>query len=65
MLRGMGGAVAALVCSVFSLFYMASPMGFLAVHFYNGEKGPDNRTVNYLAYPVLLLAVWAVGVVFF
>lgn len=65
MLRSMGGAVAALVCSVFSLFYMASPMGFLAVHFYNGEKGPDNRTVSYLAYPVLLLAVWALGVVFF
>ena len=65
MLRSMAGAMAALVCSVGSLFYMASPMGFLAVHFYNGEKGTDNRTVSYLAYPVLLLAVWAVGVLMF
>lgn len=65
MLRSVAGAMAALVCSVGSVFYMASPMGFLAVHFYNGEKGPDNRTINYLAYPVLLLAVWAVGVLIF
>lgn len=65
MLRGMAGAMAALACSVGSMFYMASPMGFLAVHFYNGEKGPDNRLVSYLAYPVLLTAAWAVGVLFF
>ena len=65
MLRGIAGAMAALVCSLGSMFYLASPMGLLAVHFYNGEKGPDNRTVSYLAYPVLLLAVWALGVVFF
>ena len=65
MLRGIAGAMAALVCSVGSMFYMASPMGFLAVHFYNGEKGPDNRLVSYLAYPVLLLAAWAVGILFF
>lgn len=64
LLRGMAGAMAALVCSLGSMFYMASPMGFLAVHFYNGEKGPDNRLVNYLAYPVLLLAVFAAGILF-
>lgn len=65
MLRGMVGAMAALLCSVGSMFYMASPMGFLAVHFYNGEKGPDNRVVSYLAYPVLLIGVWAAGVLLF
>lgn len=49
------GCVAAVVCSALSPFYLASPMGFLAVHGYNGEKGADNKVINYLAYPVLLL----------
>ena len=40
------------------MFYMASPMGFLAVHLYNGEKGEQNRLVNYLTYPALLLLTW-------
>ena len=65
MLRSVAGASAAMLCCLSSMFFMASPMGFLAVHFYNGEKGTDNRTVSYLAYPVLLLAVWAVGVLMF
>lgn len=40
---------------------MAAPMGFLAIHFYNGEKGPENRIVDSLAYPALLLVVGAAG----
>ena len=50
-----GCAVAAL-CSLLSIYYLAAPMAFLAIHFYRGEKGDENRTVNYLAYPALLLA---------
>lgn len=62
MLRNIAGATMTVICSVNSLFFMAAPMGFLAVHFYNGEK-PDeeNRYVNYLAYPVSLLAVALIG----
>lgn len=56
--RNLAGACAALVCSLSSMLYMASPMGFLAIHFYNGEKGEQNRRVNYLTYPVLLLITW-------
>lgn len=41
------------------------PDGLLAVHFYNGEKGPENRVVNYLAYPALLLVVGAAGKLLF
>lgn len=38
--------------------YIASaPVGFLILHFYNGERGEANRYVNYLAYPVMLLAI--------
>ena len=62
--RNIAGASAALVCSLSSMFFMASPMGVMTIHFYNGEKGEQNRAVNYLAYPVLLLAVWAAGAFF-
>ncbi len=61
LMRNIAGATASLVCSLNSLFFMASPMGVLAVHFYNGEKGEENRLVNYLAYPVLLLALGLAG----
>lgn len=38
--------------------YVASaPLSFLVLHFYNGERGEGNRYVNYLAYPVILLAI--------
>ena len=56
-LRSLFGATAAISCSLVSPFYLASPMSFLAIHFYNGEKGEENRMVNYLAYPVILLVV--------
>lgn len=59
--RTFAGCVAAVMCSALSPFYLASPMGFLAVHGYNGDKGADNRIVNYLAYPALLLAVGLAG----
>lgn len=62
-LRSMAGACVTLLCSVSSLLFMAAPMGFLVVHFYNGEKPEaENRIANYLAYPVLLLAVALVGI---
>ena len=28
----------------------------MALHFYEGNKGEENRLVNYLAYPVILMA---------
>lgn len=56
-LRGLLGAGVALICTVVSPYYLVSPMGCLAVHTYNGEQGEGNRIVNYLAYPVLLLAI--------
>lgn len=55
--RNFAGASAAIACSLFSPFFLASPMAFLAIHLCNGEKGEENRTVNYLAYPVMLLVI--------
>lgn len=55
--RNIAGTTAVVVCTLISPFYLAGAMGFLAVHFYHGERGEENRLVSYLAYPVLLLAV--------
>lgn len=59
--RGIVGCSAALCCTLFSAYYLASPMSFLAIHFYNEEKGSDDRIMQYLAYPVILLAVGLIG----
>lgn len=56
-LRSLACAAVALMCTIVSPFYLASSMGCLPVHLYNGEQGESNRIVNYLAYPVILLTV--------
>lgn len=61
--RNFAGAAAAIVCTVFSPFYLAAPMGFMAVHFYDGEPCTTSRTVNYLAYPVMLTAAAVLGMI--
>lgn len=60
--RNLAGCVAAVVCTLFSPFYLAAPMGFLAVYFYNGEKGSSSPVVNYLMYPVALLIIGLIGI---
>lgn len=57
MYMGFSGMAAAALCTGISPFYLVAPMGFLAIHFYNGEKGEGNKLVNYLFYPVSLLAI--------
>ena len=49
------GCLAALACSLFSPFYLLSPMVFILLHFYNGEKGEENVALKYGAYPAVLL----------
>lgn len=61
--RNFAGAAAAIVCTVFSPFFLAAPMGFMAVHFYDGEQGTTGRTLNYLAYPVMLAAAAVLGLI--
>lgn len=60
--RNFAGATAAVVCTLSSYFYLAAPMVFLVINKYNGEQGNFDRKTNYLAYPVILLAVAAVGI---
>ena len=57
MFMGFSGMAAAALCTGISPFYLAAPMGFLAIHFYNGDKGNGSRIVNYLFYPVALLII--------
>lgn len=63
--RNMAGACVTLLCSLSSMFFMAAPMGFLAIFIYNGEPDDLNPKVKYLIYPAALLAVFLVGVFFF
>lgn len=53
------GVVAAAVGCGLSFLYVVAPFSFLAIHFYNGEKGESNRVANMLCYPLMLLAVYA------
>ena len=57
MFMGFSGMAAAALCTGISPFYLAAPMGFLAIHFYNGEQGNSSKLVNYLFYPLTLLAI--------
>ena len=59
--RNFAGAAAAIVCTVMSMYFLAAPMAFMIVHGYDGEKSTNSRTVNYLAYPVILMAAAIVG----
>lgn len=65
LLRNFAGATAAIVCSLFSPFFLASPMAFLAIHMCNGERNEDNRLLNYLLYPAVLLLVGIVCPILF
>ena len=56
-LRTLAGSVTAVVFTILSPFYLASPMSFLTIHAYNGEQGSANRLVNYLFYPAILLII--------
>ncbi len=52
-----GGCSAAIACSLISPLYMLSPLTFIAVHFYNGERETRSRWLRYAAYPLILLGV--------
>lgn len=65
LFRNLAAGVAAMVSCLFSVFYLAAPMGILVVHLYNGEKGEENRLFNYLFYPASLTLCGIVGYLIF
>ena len=62
MFMGFSGMAAAALCTGISPFYLVAPMGFLAIHFYNGERGNSSKLVNYLFYPVTLLVIGLIAI---
>ena len=66
MVRNLVAGSAAMFCSLYSIFYMAAPMGMILLHFYNGQKEEqENRVLNYLFYPVILTVFCVFGVLAF
>lgn len=59
--RNLIACSATVACMLFSPFFMAAPMGFMAIHFYNGEKGEESRALRYAMYPVILLVIGVAG----
>ena len=59
--RNLIGCSATVACMLLSPVYVAAPMGFMAIHFYNGEKGEESRVLRYAMYPVILLIIGAAG----
>ena len=64
-IRNLMGGIAAMLCSFLSIFFMVAPMGMMVLHFYNGEKGEENRMVSYLFYPAVLTILGIVGALAF
>ena len=62
-MRNLMAAIMAMVCSVFSLFFVMAPFGCLFLHFYNGEKGEEEppRALTYAAYPAAMLLLALAG----
>ena len=65
MIRNLIAGVAAMLCSLYSVFYMVAPMSILLVQFYNGEKGEENRKASYLFYPAALTIFCVIGCLVF
>ena len=59
--RNLIACSATVACMLFSPFYMAAPMGFMAIHFYNGEAGDESRILRYAMYPAILLVIGIAG----
>ena len=64
-LRIMFGCTAAVVCCLFSPFYLLAPMSMMAIHFYNGEPGEENELMRFWMYPGILAIIAIVGTFLF
>ena len=59
--RLLAGSAAAILCSISHMLFIAAPMGFLSILFYNDEEGDSERKINYAAYPAILLITLIAG----
>lgn len=56
-LRAMYGFVAAMICTLFNMYYIGCCLSCIMLHRYNDERGEQNPKFNYAFYPALLLIV--------
>ena len=55
--RAMFGFCAAMLCTVFNMYYIGCCLSCIMLHRYNDERGEQNVKFNYAFYPALLLIV--------
>jgi len=65
MFRTIMGCSATVLCTLFSLYYLAAPMSFLIIHFYNGERGERTLKMDYAAYPLILALIGIASLILF
>lgn len=59
--RAMYGFIAAMLCTVFNMYYIGCCLSCIMLHRYNEERGEQNWKLNYAFYPVMLLVVGIVA----
>lgn len=59
--RTFGGCMAAMVCGALSPLYLAAPLAFLVIYFYDEERGGGAKFINYAVYPLILLLCRLLG----
>lgn len=60
-LRAMYGFMAAMICTLFNMYYIGCCLSCIMLHRYNNERGEQNEKLNYAFYPVMLLILGIVA----
>jgi hypothetical protein len=60
-LRAMYGFMAAMICTLFNMYYIGCCLSCIMLHRYNDERGEQNEKLNYAFYPVMLLVLGIVA----
>ena len=60
-LWAMYGFAAAMICTLFNMYYIGCCLSCIMLHRYNDERGEQNEKFNYAFYPVILLILGIVA----
>ena len=62
-MRALYAFMGAMLCTIFSIYYMGCCLSCIMLHRYNGERGEQNGKLNYAFYPAALLIVGIVSLI--
>ena len=62
-MRALYAFMGAMLCTIFSIYYMGCCLSCIMLHRYNGERGEQNKKLNYAFYPAALLIVGIVSLI--